>query len=303
MTDDTLNRTCAICGKDLTIHVATDGTYEGGHYWPDLTDGGREYWECEECYAEVEREDTLSMEGENESVTNWAAKRLAVARRELEAAQENGDEWATGLWRGRLTLLHNIIERDTAPETTPVDNVDTGRRRVTLTEQDDERWEARDESTGVTRLGDTSRDALGNLEDDLARVAEHGWLTSPAEAEAKIVATRAIITADDGSFVTRDEFHDRLRKRGVEVEENFDDEKRPDNVARPADVRYGTEMPDDVSLAAAHLAIDTGRDPSAFISPHPNHDLDDLETIPADEAGDDRTTGTPPTPGDSDRQG
>lgn len=46
---ETLGRECAVCGTDLTIHVADDGTYEGGHYWPELLDD-REYWECEDCY-------------------------------------------------------------------------------------------------------------------------------------------------------------------------------------------------------------------------------------------------------------
>jgi hypothetical protein len=51
-TAETLDRECVVCGTDLTIRVAADGTYEGGHYWSDLDVGNeREYWECDDCYA------------------------------------------------------------------------------------------------------------------------------------------------------------------------------------------------------------------------------------------------------------
>jgi len=43
-----LKRKCLVCGKELTIKVREDNTYEGGHFFGLIK--GIEYWECEDCY-------------------------------------------------------------------------------------------------------------------------------------------------------------------------------------------------------------------------------------------------------------
>lgn len=83
---ETLNRQCAVCGTDLTIYVADDGTYEGGHYWPNLLeDDDREYWECEECYNDEGEDESADRDGapdyQDEAVEigrNPAHPRIAV---------------------------------------------------------------------------------------------------------------------------------------------------------------------------------------------------------------------------------
>jgi len=59
-----LKRKCSICGRELTVKVYEDGTYEGGHYFgnlkdvlkeigeydPSVPDEEYEYWECDTCY-------------------------------------------------------------------------------------------------------------------------------------------------------------------------------------------------------------------------------------------------------------
>lgn len=47
-----INRKCLICGKEITVKVYPDGSYEGGHYFGDIELDGKkiEYWECGECY-------------------------------------------------------------------------------------------------------------------------------------------------------------------------------------------------------------------------------------------------------------
>ena len=44
-----MNRRCAVCGKDISVVLFPDKTYEGGHYFFKLPDK-KEYWECDECY-------------------------------------------------------------------------------------------------------------------------------------------------------------------------------------------------------------------------------------------------------------
>jgi hypothetical protein len=56
----TLERTCALCGKKLTIIVNDDKTYSGGHFFNKLDIGiaePSEYWECDECYNSWPEED------------------------------------------------------------------------------------------------------------------------------------------------------------------------------------------------------------------------------------------------------
>jgi len=59
-----IKRRCAVCGKEITIKVFEDYTYEGGHYFgnlkdvmkevglydPNAEDWEYEYWECPSCY-------------------------------------------------------------------------------------------------------------------------------------------------------------------------------------------------------------------------------------------------------------
>jgi len=48
----TFKRHCAVCGKEITITLYEDGTYEGGHFFGKIPRGGElvEYWECNDCY-------------------------------------------------------------------------------------------------------------------------------------------------------------------------------------------------------------------------------------------------------------
>ena len=45
-------RRCAVCGRELTITLYDNGTYEGGHFFGNVLHGGKwiEYWECDDCY-------------------------------------------------------------------------------------------------------------------------------------------------------------------------------------------------------------------------------------------------------------
>lgn len=74
---ETIERTCTVCGSDIEIEVAEDGTYEGAHYFgtieipadeaeiidrheSDVMEGVEvieyseydeiEYWECTNCH-------------------------------------------------------------------------------------------------------------------------------------------------------------------------------------------------------------------------------------------------------------
>ena len=55
----TLKRTCALCGKKLTIVVNDDKSYSGGNFFGDLSVKGEEteFWECDECYNSWPEED------------------------------------------------------------------------------------------------------------------------------------------------------------------------------------------------------------------------------------------------------
>ena len=60
-----IKRKCAVCGKELTIKVFEDYTYEGGHFFgslkeglkeiglynPNIPDEEYEYWECDKCHS------------------------------------------------------------------------------------------------------------------------------------------------------------------------------------------------------------------------------------------------------------
>ena len=45
-------RTCAICGKPLTISIGPDRIYRGGYYFGTVPVKKKnvEYWECRNCY-------------------------------------------------------------------------------------------------------------------------------------------------------------------------------------------------------------------------------------------------------------
>ena len=66
-----IRRKCSVCGRDIAIKLHPDGTYEGGYFFgsvkeamielgrydKSLPDEEYEYWECEECYNEVETDE------------------------------------------------------------------------------------------------------------------------------------------------------------------------------------------------------------------------------------------------------
>lgn len=48
-----IERNCAVCGDEIEIKVAEDGTYEGGAFFGDiLPPDEEEYWECPDCLPE-----------------------------------------------------------------------------------------------------------------------------------------------------------------------------------------------------------------------------------------------------------
>lgn len=76
--DRIIQRDCTVCGEPLQITVNVDGTYEGGHYFGEMTvpdedsegtfqktgefedhdvvswtgdETSFEYWECDECFS------------------------------------------------------------------------------------------------------------------------------------------------------------------------------------------------------------------------------------------------------------
>lgn len=62
-----IKRMCVICGSWININVATDHTYNTGHYFkglnlpfktPDKTTQN-EYWECDKCFLDMIPEEDL----------------------------------------------------------------------------------------------------------------------------------------------------------------------------------------------------------------------------------------------------
>jgi hypothetical protein len=83
------------------------------------------------------------------------------------------------------------------------------------------------------------------------------WVRSPERTEQVIEATRAVVYADDAreTLIAPDSLDDALRAAGVEVGEAADGTTAYDD--------RGT----DLSLRAAHLAVDLRRDPAEFLHP------------------------------------
>lgn len=83
------------------------------------------------------------------------------------------------------------------------------------------------------------------------------WVRSPERTERVIEATRAVVYVGDEheEFVDPDDLDDALREAGVEAVEWSDGETGYDD--------RGT----DVSVRAAHLAVDLRRDPEEFLNP------------------------------------
>lgn len=71
----------------------------------------------------------------------WLRDRTAAAKKELEAAQANGDDFQEGFWRGRLTLLHNLREwysDDDAHKQEPMTDGEIAEAREALEELQEE---------------------------------------------------------------------------------------------------------------------------------------------------------------------
>lgn len=83
------------------------------------------------------------------------------------------------------------------------------------------------------------------------------WLRSPERAEELIEETRATVYDANGELIDAADLPDALQERGVVIGENEDGTTAYSNV------------PEDLSLSAAHLAVDTRRDPEEFINPRP----------------------------------
>ncbi|HET7325482.1 MAG TPA: hypothetical protein VFJ06_14235 [Halococcus sp.] len=84
-----------------------------------------------------------------------------------------------------------------------------------------------------------------------------GWIRSPERTERIIEGTRAVVYADDdrSEFIDPDDLDDALREAGVKTVEWADGETGYD------------ECETDVSIRAAHLAVDLRRDPAEFLHP------------------------------------
>lgn len=55
--ENEINRNCSLCDKELTIVIGEDNSYIGGHYFGVIeVIRPYEYWECEECYNESQRD-------------------------------------------------------------------------------------------------------------------------------------------------------------------------------------------------------------------------------------------------------
>ena len=83
------------------------------------------------------------------------------------------------------------------------------------------------------------------------------WVRSPERTERVIEGTRAVVYADEEreKFIAPDDLNDALRSAGVEVGKAEDGTTAYDNI------------PDDLSVRAAHLAVDLRRDPAEFLNP------------------------------------
>lgn len=83
------------------------------------------------------------------------------------------------------------------------------------------------------------------------------WVRSPERTEQVIEATRAVVYVDDErkEFVDPDDLDDAFREAGIEVVEWSDEETGYD------------DRETNVSLRAAHLAVDLQRDPAEFLNP------------------------------------
>lgn len=54
-TAEIIHRNCVCCGAKIEVTLFKDGAYENGHYFGKSKELG-EYWECEKCYREAEKE-------------------------------------------------------------------------------------------------------------------------------------------------------------------------------------------------------------------------------------------------------
>ena len=70
----------------------------------------------------------------------------------------------------------------------------------------------------------------------------------------RVRAARAVVYDDRGAIIDASEIADALRAYGVEV-----------GTATDATTEY-RNVPPELPLSACHLAVDTGRDPAAFIA-------------------------------------
>lgn len=52
-----IQRTCSVCGDEITVTVYDDGTYDGGNYWSGLFDDDDGYWECLTCFQDDDGHD------------------------------------------------------------------------------------------------------------------------------------------------------------------------------------------------------------------------------------------------------
>lgn len=87
------------------------------------------------------------------------------------------------------------------------------------------------------------------------------WVRSPERTEQVVEATRTVVYVNDEheEFVDPDDLDDALHEAGVKSVEWSDGETGYDD--------RGT----DVSLRAAHLAVDLQRDPAEFLNPVERH--------------------------------
>lgn len=77
----------------------------------------------------------------------------------------------------------------------------------------------------------------------------------------RVRAARAVVCDETGSIIDASELEGALRSYGVEVGRASDGTTEYRNV------------PPELPLSACHLAVETGRDPAAFIADMPSGDI------------------------------
>lgn len=89
----------------------------------------------------------------------------------------------------------------------------------------------------------------------------HDRVEAAPTTTERVRAARDVVYDEEGSIIDASEIADALRAYGVEV-----------GTATDGRTEY-RDVPPELPLSACHLAVDTGRDPAAFIADTPPADF------------------------------